>query len=102
MFVVTTSAKEKLHQAIQQFSSRPELSIRIRLAHGLPDQINLIFDSQKAGDYVVKDTTGRKIMLVAPEVFSRLDGMVFDYAVSEDNTGFILLPLSSTNGNWQH
>lgn len=99
MFVVTSSAKEKLHQTIQQFSNQAGMSIRIRLNHGIPDQINLIFDWQKAGDYVVKDTKGRKIMLVAPEVFAELDGMVFDYAVSDETTGFVLLPLASTNGN---
>ncbi len=98
MFVVTPSAKQKLQEAIQNYSSGPGLAIRLSLSHGLPNEINLAFDKQQAGDFVVRSRTGRKIMLIAPELYSTLDGMVFDYSLSAKSEGFVLFPRSSTNG----
>ncbi len=102
MFLVTDAAKQQLVETLRLYAPDPGQIVRLRLASDFPDQVHLMFDWQQSGDYVVRYHTGRKLMLVAPEVYPRVDGMVLDYADTVEQQGFVLAPLGSQGSGTQN
>jgi len=98
MFLVTDAAKQRLVETLRLYAPEPGLVVRLRFYSDVSDHVHLTFDRQQSGDYVVTFHTGRKLMLVAPKVYPRVDGMVFDYRETGEQQGFVLAPLASTNG----
>lgn len=98
MFHVTDLAKQKLAEAIYRYGSEPDTAVRLLLPTPHSSQINLIMDQPQRGDFVVKKSTGERLLVIAPEIYSRVEGMVLDYTDREETPGFLFFPRSATNG----
>jgi Fe-S cluster assembly iron-binding protein IscA len=95
MLTVTTTAKEKLEETLQNNTEDPEVAIRIIPSPSSTNRLKLALDKEKEGDQVVKNEDGKKILLIGSNLVSALEGMVFDYQDSPQGCGFIILPNTS-------
>lgn len=90
MLTMTTTAKEKVKEALQKETTDPEIAMRVVLSPSKPDQLMLVFDKEKEGDQVVTTEEGRKVLLIGADLGPMLDKMVIDYQETPERTGFTI------------
>ena len=90
MLTVTTTAKEKLKQALQKQTTDPEMAIRIVSSPSEPNRLELVLDKEKEGDQIVETEEGTKILLIGPDLVSALEGFVVDYEETPEGAGFTI------------
>ena len=90
MLTVTTTAKEKLKQALQKQTTDPEMAIRIVSSPSEPNRLELVLDKEKEGDQVVETEEGTKILLIGPDLVSALEGFVVDYQETPEGADFTI------------
>jgi len=93
MLMVTTSAEEKLKEALQQ-QADPQMAIRIIPSPSNPDQIQLVLDKPKEEDQVVESDDGIKLLLVGPDLAPALEGITMDYQETPQGSGFTMSRLA--------
>jgi len=89
MLTVTTNAKEKLKEALQQ-QAEPELAIRLTPSPANPDQLQLALDKPKEEDQVVESDDGTTLLLVGPDLAPALEGITMDYQETPQGSGFTM------------
>lgn len=92
MITVTKDAKEKLKETIEKHTKEPGVAVRIESVSSSQNRLELLFDKEKEGDYVVKDDEGTKLVFVSPDSVSAVKGAVIGY---QKNFGFIIEKLGS-------
>jgi len=94
MLTVTATAKEKLKELLQKQITEPEVAVRITSSPAMPNKLELFLDKEKEGDQVVESEKGVKLLLIAFELAAVLNGMVIDYQVTPQGTGFTISRLT--------
>jgi thioredoxin 1 len=89
MLTVTTRAKEKLKEALQQ-QAEPEMAIRVIPSPSNRDQLQLGLDKPKEEDQVVESDDGVKLLLIGPDLGPALEGIVMDYQETPQGSGFTM------------
>jgi thioredoxin 1 len=89
MLTITTSAKGKLQEALQQ-QAEPETAIRIISSPSNPDQLQLALDKPKEEDQVVESDDGIKLLLIGPDLAPALEGITMDYQETPQGSGFTM------------
>jgi thioredoxin 1 len=89
MLTVTTSAKGKLKEALQE-QADPEMAIRIIPSASNPDQLQLALDKPKEEDQVVESDDGMKLLLVGSDLVATLEGITMDYQETPQGSGFTM------------
>ena len=90
MVTVTSTAKEKFKEMLQERDTDPGVSIRIISSFSKPNMFDLVFDKEKEGDQVVESEEGINILLISPEVAHLLDGKVIGYRESSQGIDFTI------------
>jgi Fe-S cluster assembly iron-binding protein IscA len=80
MLSLTSSAKEKLKNTLQEAEKKEENSlIRIERSSNDPQQLGFLLDTEKEGDQVIRDSEGEKLLLIGQDVAPMLVGLELDY-----------------------
>jgi len=74
---VTKNAKERIKEALEH-TTHPETAFRIVPSPSERNRLELIYDKQKAGDQVVANEDGKKLLFIGPDLAPVLDEMVID------------------------
>jgi Fe-S cluster assembly iron-binding protein IscA len=90
VLTVTTTAKEKLKQALQKQTTDPEMAIRIVSSPSEPNGLELVLDKEKEGDQVVETEEGVSVLLIGPDLVSALEGFVVDYQETPEGADFTI------------
>ena len=90
MLTVTSNAKEKFKEILQERDTDPGVSIRIISSSSKPNSFDLVFDKEKEGDQVVESEEGINILLIGANVASALEGKVIDYREKPQGEGFTI------------
>ena len=97
MLTVTEIAEEKLKEHLQTKTDDPEIAIRLVASHSESARLSLVLDKEQKGDKVVESKTGRKVLLISPDLASELKDLVIDYQETPQGSAFtISSPASST------
>jgi Fe-S cluster assembly iron-binding protein IscA len=75
MLAVTDSAKQELKKKLLASTDDPEVSLRLELKP--PGQLGLVLGKEAEGDQVIKHE-GTKVLLVAAELASAVEGITLD------------------------
>lgn len=94
MLTVTATAKRKLKEVLQEQATDPEVAIRITPSPAMPNKLELVLDKEKEGDQVVESEKGVKLLFITSELAAVLNGMVIDYQVTPQGTGFTISRLT--------
>lgn len=95
MLTVTETAKKKLQESLQNKKLDPGVTNRIIPSPSKPNSLTWTTDTEKEGDQVVKSKDGTKILLIAPDLASDLEGMVLDYGEKAEKQCFTISRLDS-------
>ena len=87
MLTVTESAKQLLKETLREHSEDPETGIRLSVKEG--GQFGIVLDSESEGDQVVEHE-GAKVLLVAPELATALEGNTLDVQDTEEGPKLFL------------
>lgn len=90
MLTVTAIAQEKLKEALKNQKLEPGMTNRIIPSSSKPNTLTWTVDTEKEGDQVLKSKDGTKILLIAPDLASELEGMVMDYQDNSEISGFVV------------
>jgi Fe-S cluster assembly iron-binding protein IscA len=90
VLTVTTTAKEKLKQALQKQTTDPEMAIRIVSSPSEPNRLELVLDKEKEGDQVVETEEGVAVLLIGPDLVSAQEGFVVDYQETPEGADFTI------------
>jgi uncharacterized repeat protein (TIGR02543 family) len=90
---ITTMARMKLKEALLSKTKDPNKSFRITMASDKPGQLKMILDNEKVGDQVIT-SDGTKILFISQDVIPHLEGMIIDYQVTPEGSGFNISTLS--------
>jgi Fe-S cluster assembly iron-binding protein IscA len=94
MLSITTTAKEKLKEALQNKTEDPEVAVRIIPSDSTLNQLELALDKEKEGDHVVTSEEGKKLLLIGSNLVQALEGKTFDYQETPQGSGFIISKLT--------
>ena len=86
MLKVTDKAKQEIKRLLRSKTDDPNDCVRISLSVG-GERLFMSIDKQKNGDKIVKDETGKNILLVNSDLSPSLEGKIFDF--QEGNKGGI-------------
>jgi Fe-S cluster assembly iron-binding protein IscA len=81
MLIVTEDAKKLLKETLREHSEDPEDSIRLSLKE--ERQFGIVLDNESDGDQVIEHE-GDKVLLVAPELATVLEGLKLDVQNTEE------------------
>ncbi|MFQ6114202.1 MAG: hypothetical protein ACE5NG_08945 [bacterium] len=81
MLTVTDNAKEELKKTLQAHTDDPEVSLRLELKP--PGQFGLVLGKEAEDDQVVEHE-GTKVLLVAAELASAVEGITLDVQDTAD------------------
>ena len=90
MLEVTTRAKEKLKEILQEETKDPEVAIRVTPGCSMSKQLDLILSKEKKGDQVVLSPGGIKVLLIRHDLAQCLEGVVLDYKEDFHGGDFII------------
>lgn len=90
MLEVTTKAKEKLKEILQQETRDPEVAIRVTPGSSMSKQLDLVLSKEKKGDQVVLSPAGIKILLIRYDLAQCFEGVVLDYKETFQGGDFII------------
>jgi Fe-S cluster assembly iron-binding protein IscA len=90
MLSLTTSAKVKLKENLDEVRIDESTFIRIAPSQSNPQEIGFQIDQLKKGDQLIEDDMGKGLLLVGEDIASILDDMVLDYVDSPSGMGFNL------------
>lgn len=90
MLEVTTKAKEKLKEILQQETRDPEIAIRVTPGSSMSKQLDLVLSKEKKGDQVVLSPAGIKILLIRYDLAQCFEGVVLDYKETFQGGDFII------------
>lgn len=90
MFTVTSKAKEKLKEALQEQTTDPEVAVRIIHSPSTPGQLKLVLGKEREGDQVVKDEEGIDVLFIGSDLAPGLEGRVLDYQETPQGAGFTI------------
>jgi Fe-S cluster assembly iron-binding protein IscA len=93
---VTTKAKEKLKELIQERTTDPQEAMRIISFPLNPEQLEFILDKEKEADHVVESEEGRKLLLIGPLLAPVLEEKVIDYQETPQGVGFTISKLTAS------
>ena len=81
MVKVTETAKQELKKQLLAYTNDPDLSIRLESKS--PGELRLVLDRESEGDQVIEHE-GTKVLLVAPELATALEGIALDVQDTTD------------------
>jgi Fe-S cluster assembly iron-binding protein IscA len=87
MLTVTEGAKQLLKETLREHSDDPETGIRLSVNEG--GQFGIALDTESEGDQVVEHD-GDKVLLVAPELSTVLEGKTLDVRDTEEGKELFL------------
>ncbi len=93
MLVVTTTAKEKLHDVLERQNTEPGVALRVNpppTHTHTHNRLELLLDRAKRGDRVVQAKNGTALLLIRPELAQRLSGIMLDYRETARGSDFII------------
>jgi Fe-S cluster assembly iron-binding protein IscA len=90
MLTVTTTAKDKLKETLQNQTRDPEVAIRVTSLHARENRLELVLDKEKKGDQVVASEEGIKVLLICSKLAQGLTGIVLDYKETCCGSDFII------------
>jgi len=93
---VTTKAKEKLKELVQERTTDPQEAMRIISFPLNPEQLEFILDKEKEADHVVESEEGRKLLLIGPLLAPVLEEKVIDYQETPQGVGFTISKLTAS------
>ena len=96
MVTVTTKAKEKLKELVQERTTDPQEAMRIISFPLNPEQLEFILDKEKEADHVVESEEGRKLLLIGPLLAPVLEEKVIDYQETPQGVGFTISKLTAS------
>lgn len=92
MLSITPHALKKLVEALQAHTKDPQMGIRITLNPSVPKTLDLILDSERKGDCILRTKDGIKLLLIQSHLALKLEGLILDYEeVRED---FVISPVT--------
>ena len=90
MLIITPRAKKKLKEVLKEWTTNPEVAIRVTPNNAVPNCLDLVLDKEKKGDQVVESEEGIKVLLIRSDVARGLEGMVLDYKETLQGADFTL------------
>lgn len=87
---VTKLAMEKLEETLKELAADPDYAIRVIPSSTVPNQLDLVIDSEREDDQIVSSETGTKLLLIGSDIAEALEGMILDYDVSSVEAGFVI------------
>ena len=90
MFLVTTSAKQRLKEGLQKERSDEETLIRIGPSASMPGKLSFFLDKEKPGDTVVGDDEGERLLLIGQDLAPILDNVILDFGKMREGEKFTL------------
>ena len=87
---MTTTAKDKLKETLQNQTSDPEVAIRVTSLHARENRLELVLDKEKKGDQVIASEEGFKVLLICAKLAHGLTGIVPDYKETFYGADFII------------
>ena len=90
MLTVTSNAKEKFKEILQERDTDPGVSIRIISSSSKPNMFDLVFDKEKEGDFVVKNEEGKTVLVIESDLAKSLKGKTVDYTEKPQGEGFTI------------
>lgn len=90
MLTVTSIAKLKLKEALEERSAGPGTTFRLALSPKLKHP-SISLDKERQGDNVVESAEGTKLLLIGPDVVPEVSRGVLDYKKTPQETGFMLI-----------
>ena len=90
MLEVTTIAKEKLREVLDNEQAAPDVAVRLIAPKSESGKFDMSLDKQKDGDHVVQADKGRNVLLVEPQLAEALETVTIDYMTTSDKEGFVL------------
>lgn len=90
MILVTSKAKEKLKEALQEQKANPEEAFRINPFLSMSNSFWLTLDNEKVGDQVIKSEEGVKMLLIRSDLILGLGEVVLDYQETPQVSGFTM------------
>ena len=88
--VVTSNAKVKFKEVLQNQANYPEYLLRITVSSSNPGLLELVLDTEREGDLVINSDTGTKILLIGTDIIPELEGKIIDYRETPHNRGFVV------------
>ena len=90
---ITALARLKLKEALQSKTKDPNKGFRITVPTEKPSQLKMILDNEREGDQIIA-SNGTKILFIGQDVIPMLEGMIIDYQVTAEGSGFTISKLS--------
>ena len=90
MLEVTTRAKEKLKEILQQETTDPEVAIRVTPGCSMSKRLDLVLSKEKKGDQVVLSPAGSKVLLIRHDFAQCFDGVVLHYKETFKGGDFVI------------
>ena len=90
MLTVTSTAKEKFTEILQERETDPDVAIRVIASPSVENKFDLILDRKKEGDQVIENEEGKNILLIGAKVASALEGKTVDYNEKPQGAGFTI------------
>ena len=87
MLIVTDDAKQHLRNMLLAHTDDPQTGLRPTMEP--PRQFGLTLDSEGVGDHVVEHE-GSKVLLIAPELVTVLEGVTIDTKDTPDGTKLVI------------
>ena len=87
MLKVTESAKRELKERLSSKSDNPQAGLRLSISEG--DTFDLSIGEESPGDQAVEHE-GAKVLLVSPELATRLEGATMDLQETAEGTRLVI------------
>jgi hypothetical protein len=97
MLLVTTEAKEKLEETLQEQKADTEIALRLITNPKNPNEFSLTLDKEKKGDLVIRNKRGKKILLLQANLAEEFERMVFDHQDTPQGAYFTLSDPASSS-----
>jgi hypothetical protein len=83
-------AREKLEATLRELATGPDKAIRIIPSSTVPDQLDLILDTEREGDRVILGFEASNLLLIGSDIAEDLVNKVVDYRDTPDGPGFVI------------
>ncbi len=97
MVTVTKLAMRKLEETLKNLAAKPDYAVRVIPSSTVPNQLDLVVDTERMDDQIVTSETGSKLLLIGADIAEALEGMILDYDESAKEAGFVILETGPGN-----
>ncbi|MBD3419018.1 MAG: hypothetical protein GF398_02755 [Chitinivibrionales bacterium] len=91
MLKVTGKAQQKLQDLIQSKATEENGCIRLRQDE---NKFKMTLDAKSDADTAITGDNGKEILLLDPETVKNVEGQVFDYIETQEQSGFAVTPMA--------